>query len=178
MLITRTAQGTDLDKFMPVLRQRRSDLGGLIAFSGAAGFGIDWGLAVDVALWIGQGVRMGMRVHEAVTRPEGKPAGLEKVDRQDVATISKQLAAANPDQSGKSAAQWEQLLLGTGLGSGVDPSKPCPTGYYKDPVSGSCLPVKKAGFFGDLPTWGKWAIGAGAAFFILQSGMLKGLMGK
>lgn len=180
MLITRSAGGTDLSKFMPVLRQSRGDLGSIIAFSGAraGSFGFDWGLAIDTALWIGQGIRMGMRIHQAVTREEGKPPGLEKLDRQDVGTIAKQLSVANPDGTGKTAAQWEQLLLGTGLGTGIDPGRPCPTGYYKDPVSGACLPIKKAGFLADLPTWGKIALGGGIALFVLQSGMLKGIIGK
>ena len=179
MLINRTAGGTDLSKFLPVLAQQKSELGSTIAFSGAAAgagaLGIDWGLAVDTALWLGQGVRMGMRIHEAVTNPEGKPPGLENLDRQDVGTIAQQLAAANPDRSGKTPAQWEQLLLGTGLGAGVDPSVTCPTGYYMDPVSRACLPIKKAGFFADLPTWGKIALGGGLAYVVLQSGLLKGL---
>lgn len=179
MLINRTTGGTDLDKFLPVIAQQKSELGSVIAFSGAGAgagsFGIDWGLAVDTALWLGQGVRMGMRIHDAVTNPAGKPEGLENLDRQDVGTIAQQLAVANPDRSGKSAGQWEQLLLGTGLGTGIDPSKACPTGYYMDPVSRACLPVAKAGFFEDIPTWGKIAIGGGLAFLVLRSGMLKGL---
>jgi hypothetical protein len=71
------------------------------------------------------------------------------------------IAAADPQ--GRSKQEWESTLTAM-LGAGAAPipaPQLCPTGYYRDPASGACLPVQKAGFFEDLGTGGMIALGVG-----------------
>ena len=160
MVIQRTGSGQA--PLLAVLEQERSE-----GFTGA-GFGIAWPLVIQIAGWVIQGIGLGLSVRESIQDAKGKVPSGEEVRPSDIRPVAEQVAAADP--SGRSASYWEQQLK-EGFGMGVP--EPCPPGFYRDPTTGACLEVKKAGMFEKLPTWAWVLIGLGGFWFLTQSGMLR-----
>lgn len=128
-----------------------------------AGLGVNWPLVLQVGGWIISGIGLGASVYQAIWGAAEK-AGVKSGDlsKDDISSLATMIAAKDPSRS---AAEWERNLTAM-LGAGAPIMTPtiqtCPVGYYRDPASGACLPLQKAGIFSDLSTTGWIALGAGA----------------
>jgi hypothetical protein len=134
------------------------------------GLGVNWALVLQVGGWVINGIGLGMSVYDSIwgaaEKTGIKPGDLSKSDISSLATM---ISAKDP--SGRSAQQWETDLAAA-FGSGAGPPTPqiCPAGSYRDPATGVCLPVKKAGFFEDMSTGKMIGLGIGG---VLLAKMLK-----
>lgn len=131
--------------------------------------GVNWPLVLQVGGWIISGIGLGATVYESIWGAKEetgvKPGDLSSGDISSLATM---IAAKDPDRS---AAEWERNLTAMlGAGAPVPTPQICPTGFYRDPTTGACIPLKGAGFFEDMST-GK-IIGLGVAGVLLAK-MLK-----
>lgn len=155
MLLARRQESINLNPLMLTLRSESS--GGQ--------FG-RLGMEVPTALmWIGAGVfalGLGWSIYDtikAASEKTGAKAG--DFSTEDLSKIAG--AMAKQDPRGRSAEEWMgglTAMLGPG-GSLTPTPQLCPTGFYRDPATGACLPVQKAGFFEDLGTGGMIALGVG-----------------
>lgn len=141
--------------------------GGEFAGLGVARLGVDWWLGARIGAFIIMGIDLGKDVYSAITGA-AQQAGVKPGDLSsgNISDMAKQIANSGVDPQGRSAAQWEALLtsqLGTGAAPlPVAPIGTCPMGYYRDPATGACIPLQKAGFLEDMSTGGWIALGAGA----------------
>jgi len=164
MVINRIVGGTDLRTFLPVLAQRRTNLSGV-----QQGLGIAWPLMIQFAGWVIQGIGLGLSTYEAIWGAKQNVAPDEDLAPGDVRAIAQQIAAADPQH--RPVSQWE-ALLNQSLQPQVTPTVPvtCPPGFYRDPATGACLQVAKAGF--EMPTWGWIALGVGGLLFVTKTGII------
>lgn len=133
-------------------------------FGGPAPLGFAWSLAFQVVGFIAQGISLGKNVYDAIRGAGEQIPADQKLDPQDVSTISDQLAKQYPTTS---RSQWEQLInqtLADKVTPQAIPAPPCPQGYSKDPITGLCLEIREAGM--GMPTWG-WLVLGGLALFLL-----------
>lgn len=168
MVIARTEGQSDIKAFDPILAQ-------LPAFSGTprgGGFGFNWGLAIQIAGWVINGIGLGLSTYEAVKGAKTQ-SGVEKLEPAEISAIASQIAAADPQH--RSASAWETILASQfGMGGGTLPQQQIPPGFYLDPRTGQLAPLpddKKAGL-GDLPTW-SWIVIGLLGFMVLKGGGLK-----
>lgn len=137
----------------------------------SGGLGVDWSLVLQVGGWVINGIGLGMSVHESIYGAADK-TGIKPGDlsTSDISSLATMIAAKDPQ--GRSAQQWQtDLSAMLGTGAGVPPTPQiCPAGFYRDPATGACIPLKTAGFFEDMST-GK-VIGLGVAGVLLAK-MLK-----
>lgn len=140
--------------------------GGEFAGLGVARLGVDWWLGARLGAFIILGIDLGKDIYSAI-KGGAEQAGVKPGDLSsgNISDVAKQIANSGVDPQGRSAAQWEGLLtsqLGTGAPVMTPAIQPCPVGYYRDPATGACIPLQKAGLFEDMST-GAWiALGAGA----------------
>ena len=157
MLFQRDVGQTDMRKFDPIMSQ-------MPVFSGTQGgaLGFNWALATQITGWVISGIGLGISTAQAVRGAKEK-AGVETLQESEIQAIASSVAKADPQH--RSATQWEQILRGQFGGGGQVPAK-CPEGFYPTP-DGGCLPIKKASFFDEIPTWG-WVGGGILAFFAFR----------
>ena len=153
MLVARTTQRKAVSPMLQMLSPGGARMGKL---------GVDWPLVLQVGGWIITGVGLGMSVYDSITSG-AKEANVKPGDLsdQDIAALASTIAAKDPQ--GRSAQQWQQDLTAM-LGSGattIPQPQLCPAGFVRDPATGACLPLQKAGFFQDLSTGELIAIGVG-----------------
>jgi len=142
------------------LRHMLMPLGGRRQF---AGLGVNWPLVLQVGGWVITGIGLGMSVYQSIWGAAEK-TGVKSGDlsSEDISSLATMIAAKDPTRS---ASEWEPILASMlGAGAPVMPPTPpaCPGGYYRDPASGACIPLQKAGIFSDLSTTGWIALSAGA----------------
>lgn len=169
MVISRSDQENDSVQMTAVIAMGDRPHAG---FSGG-GFGVAWALVAQVVGYVIQGVGLGKNVYDAVTGAgEAVPAG-QQATADDVSEIATQLQKQFPTVS---KSTWETLLA-QGLGAkGPAPTPPpCPEGYLRDPATGACIEIKRAGMgIGAIPTWG-WFVVGGLALLLVPK---LGIMGK
>jgi hypothetical protein len=124
--------------------------------------GLNFPLLLQVGGWIISGIGLGFTVYESIWGAAEK-ADLKSGDlsSDDISSLASMIAAKDP---GRSAAEWERNLtamLGAGAPTIPPATQTCPAGFYRDPATGACLPLQKAGFFADLSTGGWIALGVG-----------------
>jgi len=133
-------------------------------FGDAAPLGFAWALALQVAGYVIQGIGLGKSVYDAIRGAGEQIPADQKLDPQDVSTISDQLSKQYPTTS---RSQWEQLInqtLADKVAPQAIPAQPCPQGYTKDPITGLCMEIREAGM--GMPTWG-WVVLAALAGLLL-----------
>lgn len=148
--------GDSRDALMSVLAAKQG-------FSG--GFGIAWALVAQVAGWIIQGIGLGKSVYDATREAGEKLPPEQKLDQQDVDAVATALQSKFPATSKQS---WTSLINEAMAGK-VQPTAPapeCPTGFYRDPVTGACIEIERAGF--KMPSWG-WPVAIIGGIFLLPS---------
>lgn len=160
MFFQRDVGQTDMRKFDAVIVP-------ITSFSGTpqGAFGFNWGLATQIAGWVISGIGLGISTFEAVKGAKDK-SGVESLEEGEIQAIAASVAKADPQH--RTSTQWEQILRGQFGGGAPTPGK-CPEGFYPTP-DGGCLPIKKAGFLDEIPTWG-W-IGGGLLAFLAFRGKL------
>ncbi|KKN57092.1 hypothetical protein LCGC14_0565640 [marine sediment metagenome] len=164
MFIARQEGKSDIEAFDPIMAQ-------MPVFSGTpvAGFGFNWGLAIQIAGWTINGIGLGLSTYEAVKGAKDQ-SGVEKLEPGEISAIASQIATADPQH--RSASQWEAILASQFGGPTAPP--PVPPGFYTDPATGQLVPIptKQAGLFGGLPTWA--LVGGGLLIFmVIKGGGLK-----
>jgi hypothetical protein len=168
MVISRAVDPNDSVQMTAVIAANDAPFSGL----SGGGFGVAWALVAQVVGYVIQGIGLGASVYDAVKGAgEAVPAG-EQATREDVGAIATELQKKFPTTS---KSTWEALLM-EGLGAkGPAPTQPpCPEGYLRDPATGACIEIKRAGMgIGAIPTWG-WIALAGMGFLLLPKlGIMK-----
>lgn len=156
MILARSYDENDAPVMFDVLAQAEG-------MSGFGDLGFDWLLAMEVVGWIAQGIRLGKTLWDSMRGAAEQIPADKKLDQQDVSTVADQLSKQFPTTT---KSQWEQLL-NQGLADkiAVQPTPPpCPAGYVRDPITGACVELKKAGL--GIPTWG-WIAIAGIGVLLL-----------
>jgi len=164
MVISRAAEANDRLQMTALIAAH--DTG----FSG--GFGIAWALVAQVVGYVIQGVGLGKSVYDAVKgADQAVPAG-EQASKEDISAIAGELQKQFPTVS---KSTWENLItegLGQKAAQPVTPA-PCPEGYIRDPATGACMEVRKAGVMGAIPTWGWIALGGLGLLLLPKLGIMK-----
>jgi len=156
MILQRTNEENDSSVMLDVLARSEG-------MSGFGDLGFNWLMAMEVVGWIAQGIRLGKGLWESMRGAADQIPADQKLDQQDVSTVADQLSKQFPTTS---KSQWEQLL-NQGLADKVvapPTPPPCPPGYMRDPITGACVELKKAGM--GIPTWG-WIAIAGLGVLLL-----------
>ena len=156
MILERTYEENDAPVMLDVLARSEG-------MSGFGDLGFDWLLAMEVVGWIAQGIRLGKGLWDSMRGAADQIPADKKLDQQDVSTVADQLSKQFPTTT---KSQWEQLL-NQGLADKITPQPtppPCPAGYVRDPITGACVELKKAGL--GIPTWG-WIAIAGIGVLLL-----------
>ena len=156
MILQRTFEENDSSVMLDVLARSEG-------MSGFGDLGFNWLMAMEVVGWIAQGIRLGKGLWESMRGAADQIPADQKLDQQDVSTVADQLSKQFPTTS---KSQWEQLL-NQGLADKVVAPPippPCPAGYTRDPITGACVELKKAGM--GIPTWG-WIAIAGIGLLML-----------
>jgi len=149
---------------MPAVR------GPALSGAGQAGqFGFAWSLGFQILGWVISGIGLGMSVADAVADAR-KKKDIENpgatLSPSDLVSTAQKLALADPSND---TEYYVRLLQGK---FGPDAPK-CPVGFYLDPATSTCVPIKKAGIFTNVPGWGWVIIGIGGFFVVTQMGILK-----
>lgn len=156
MILARTYDENDAPVMFDVLAQAEG-------MSGFGDLGFDWLMAMEVVGWIAQGIRLGKSVWDSMRGAAEQIPADKKLDQQDVSTVAENLQRQFPTTT---KSQWEQLL-NQGLADKIvapPTPPPCPIGYVRDPITGACVELKKAGM--GIPTWG-WIVIAGVGLLVL-----------
>jgi hypothetical protein len=165
MVIDATGSG-GLYPFMPILAQRQSGFAG-----GGGSFGIDWRIVGRVGAWIANTIILGLDVKDSIKRVDEQLPPEEKLAEDDVKALASELSRKFPTAGGTS--KWYSMLQ-EGLAPRIEPTPPpCPAGFYRDPATGACLEVKKAGFAAGVPAWAWALIGAGVLLVLPRLGVLR-----
>ncbi len=166
MIVTRGRQDNDSLQMTAIIAAQDG-------LSGSSGFGIAWALVAQVVGYVIQGVGLGKSVYDAVKgADQAVPAG-EQATQEDISAIATELQKKFPTTS---TGTWERLItegLGAKAAVPVTPP-PCPEGYIRDPATGACIEVRRAGMgLSAIPTWG-WIALAGLGFLLLPKlGIMK-----
>lgn len=155
MIVTRREGDTDNMRMMAVLSGSSG--------AGFSGLGIAWALVAQVVGYVIQGIGLGFSVHDAI-RGAGEqiPAG-QQVQQEDISVIADELSKKFPTTSKSS---WENLLNEGLAGKVAPPTTACPPGYMRDPATGACIEIQKAGILSQIPAWG-WVAIAGLGILVL-----------
>ena len=127
--------------------------------------GFSWSLAFQVVGFIAQGISLGKNIYDAIRGAGEQIPPDQKLDQQDVSTISEQLTKQYPTTS---KSQWEQLInqtLADKVTPQAIPAPQCPEGYSRDPITGLCVEIRKAGM--EIPGWSWAMLGVLAGVFLL-----------
>ena len=152
MLVARTTQRKAVSPMLQMLSPGGARMGKL---------GVDWPLVLQVGGWIITGIGLGASVYDSIwgaAKETNVKAG--DLSDEDISSLASMIAAKDPQ--GRSPQQWQRDLSAM-LGSGATIPQPqlCPAGFVRDPATGACLPLQKAGFFQDLSTGELIALGVG-----------------